>query len=246
MAVEAQLCPQCGAAIQFVEGQAEVVCAYCGMIVVRPAAPSAQSEASVKKELAAEKLVQETVEQEKKLHAYGRPATGRIVAAQATDIFRQTIEGRAVLMAFALEVQPDSETPFAAEAKAIIRLSAVDKYRAGTLLDVRYDPQDRARVAVVGRQGAHNSNPLGDDDWNQRIVNWAADEFRKEEGIDLRQDHQALQRLRQAAETAKSELVSEMETNINLPFITSDANGPKHLNLRLSRSQFEQLTGRST
>jgi hypothetical protein len=196
----------------------------------------------VDKERAAEQLVQETVEQEKKLDSYGRPAMGKIVAAQATDIFRQTIEGRAVLMAFVLEVQPDGAPPFAAEAKALVRLSAVDKYRVGTLLDVRYDPQDHARVAIVGRQGASNHNPMDEDDWKQRLVNWAADEFRNEQGIDLRQDRQALQRLYQAAEMAKRELASVMETDINLPFITADANGPKHLNLRLSRSAFEQIT----
>ena len=83
---------------------------------------------------------------------------------------------------------------------------------------------------------------LGGDDWDERIVNWAADEFKKEQGIDLRKDRQALQRLREAAEKAKVELSSLMETEINLPYITADANGPKHLVLRLNRSKFEQLT----
>jgi hypothetical protein len=237
MTVEAQLCPQCGAAIQFVDGQTEGVCVYCGATMVKSAVPSA-----VEKELADEELVQETVGQEKKLNVHGRPAIGKIVAAQTTNIFRQTIEGRAVLMAFALEVQPDDGTPFAAEAKTLVRLSAVDKYRVGTLLDVRYDPQNHSLVAVVGRHDVSDSQPLNDDDWKQRIVNWAADEFRKEQGIDLRQDQQSLQRLRHAAEMAKSELLSVMETDINLPFIASDAKGPKHLNLHLSRSKFEQIT----
>lgn len=129
-------------------------------------------------------------------------------------------------MAFTLEVQPDGETVFAAEAKALVRLTAVDKYRAGTLLDVRYDPQDHARVAIIGRHGAQNRNPVGEQDWKQRLVDWAADEFHKEEGVDLRQDRQARQRPRQAAELARSELSSVMETDINLPFIASDANGP--------------------
>src|SRR5712691_11067327 len=106
MAVEAQVCPQCGAAVQFGEGQTEVVCSHCGTTVVKAAAPGATS---VVKELEAEKLVQETVGREKKLHSHGRPATGKIVSAQATDIFRQTVEGRAVLMTFALEVQPDGD-----------------------------------------------------------------------------------------------------------------------------------------
>lgn len=83
---------------------------------------------------------------------------------------------------------------------------------------------------------------LGGDDWDERIVNWVADEFKKEQGINLRNDRQALQRLREAAEKAKIELSSVMETEINLPFITADASGPKHLQMRLTRSKFEQLT----
>jgi transcription initiation factor TFIIIB Brf1 subunit/transcription initiation factor TFIIB len=237
MTVEAQLCPQCGATIQFVEGRTEVVCVYCGTTVVKSAVPSA-----VEKELAEEELIQETVGQEKKLNVHGRPAIGKIVAVQTTNIFRQTIEGRAVLMAFALEIQPDDELPFAAEAKALVRLSAVGKYQVGTQLDVRYNPQDHVQVAITGRYGVSDSQTLDDDTWKQRVVNWAADEFRKEQGIDLQQDQQALQRLRHAAEMAKSELSSMMETNINLPFIASDAKGPKNLNLHLSRSKFEQIT----
>ncbi len=83
---------------------------------------------------------------------------------------------------------------------------------------------------------------LGGDDWDQRIVNWAVEEFRKENGIDLKQDRQALQRLREAAEKAKIELSSVMETEINLPYITADASGPKHLQMKLTRAKFEQLT----
>jgi molecular chaperone DnaK len=83
---------------------------------------------------------------------------------------------------------------------------------------------------------------LGGDDWDEVVVNWIADEFKKEQGIDLRQDRQALQRLREAAEKAKIELSTLMETEINLPYITADANGPKHLLLKLSRSKFEQMT----
>ncbi|MEA4906664.1 MAG: molecular chaperone DnaK [Chloroflexi bacterium] len=83
---------------------------------------------------------------------------------------------------------------------------------------------------------------LGGDDWDEAVVNWAADEFLKDQGIDLRKDRQALQRLREAAEKAKIELSNIMETEINLPYITADASGPKHLQLRLSRSKFEQLT----
>ncbi|MGQ9882074.1 MAG: molecular chaperone DnaK [Armatimonadota bacterium] len=83
---------------------------------------------------------------------------------------------------------------------------------------------------------------LGGDDFDMRIVNWAADEFKKETGIDLRKDPQALQRLREAAEKAKVELSSMVETEINLPFITADAEGPKHLLYKLTRAKFEELT----
>jgi molecular chaperone DnaK len=83
---------------------------------------------------------------------------------------------------------------------------------------------------------------LGGDDWDEVIVKWAADEFKKEQGIDLRQDRQALQRLREAAEKAKIELSTVMETEINLPYITADATGPKHMQLKLSRSKFDQMT----
>ncbi|QBD79311.1 molecular chaperone DnaK [Ktedonosporobacter rubrisoli] len=82
---------------------------------------------------------------------------------------------------------------------------------------------------------------LGGDDFDQRIINWLADEFRKEQGIDLRQDRMALQRLKEAAEKAKKELSSSMQTEVNLPFITADASGPKHLAISLSRSKLEQL-----
>jgi molecular chaperone DnaK len=83
---------------------------------------------------------------------------------------------------------------------------------------------------------------LGGDDYDRRIVDWVADEFKKDQGIDLRQDRQALQRLTEAAEKAKIELSSRLETEINLPFITADASGPKHLDIKLSRAKFEQLT----
>jgi molecular chaperone DnaK len=82
---------------------------------------------------------------------------------------------------------------------------------------------------------------LGGDDFDQRIINWLADEFRKEQGIDLRQDKMALQRLKEAAEKAKKELSSSMQTEINLPFITADQSGPKHLAVTLTRAKLEQL-----
>ena len=82
---------------------------------------------------------------------------------------------------------------------------------------------------------------LGGDDIDQIIIDWLADNFKNETGIDLREDKMALQRLKEAAEKAKCELSSAMETQINLPFITADANGPKHLNISLTRSQLEKL-----
>jgi molecular chaperone DnaK len=83
---------------------------------------------------------------------------------------------------------------------------------------------------------------LGGDDFDQRIINWVADEFKKDQGIDLRQDRMALQRLREAAEKAKVELSTTMQTEINLPFVTADSSGPKHLQMTLTRARLEQLT----
>ncbi|MFC1682836.1 molecular chaperone DnaK [Candidatus Zixiibacteriota bacterium] len=82
---------------------------------------------------------------------------------------------------------------------------------------------------------------LGGDDFDEKVINWLADEFKKQEGIDLRKDPMALQRLKEAAEKAKCELSTSMQTDINLPFITADENGPKHLNLTLTRAKLEQL-----
>jgi molecular chaperone DnaK len=83
---------------------------------------------------------------------------------------------------------------------------------------------------------------LGGDDWDERIVNYLADEFQKTQGIDLRKDRQALQRLREASEKAKVELSSTVQTYLNLPFITADQSGPKHLDINLTRAKFEELT----
>ena len=94
---------------------------------------------------------------------------------------------------------------------------------------------------VIEVKSTNGDTHLGDD-WDQAIVNWAADEFNKDQGINLREDRQALQRLREAAEKAKIELSTVMETEINLPYVTADASGPKHLQLKLSRAKFDQLT----
>jgi len=85
-------------------------------------------------------------------------------------------------------------------------------------------------------------NHLGGDDWDQRIIDWMADKFQSENGIDLRADKMALQRLKEAAEKAKMELSSTTQANINLPFITADASGPKHLDYTLTRAEFERIT----
>ncbi len=83
---------------------------------------------------------------------------------------------------------------------------------------------------------------LGGDDFDQRVIDWIADEFKRQEGIDLRKDRMALQRLKEAAEKAKCELSTTMQTQINLPFITADQSGPKHLDMTLTRAKLEQLT----
>jgi molecular chaperone DnaK len=95
---------------------------------------------------------------------------------------------------------------------------------------------------VVEVRATNGDTHLGGDDWDERVVRWAADEFKRDQGIDLRSDRQALQRLREAAEKAKIELSSLMETEINLPYITADASGPKHMQLKLTRAKFEQMT----
>ncbi|GCE24011.1 hypothetical protein KDK_78110 [Dictyobacter kobayashii] len=84
---------------------------------------------------------------------------------------------------------------------------------------------------------------LGGDDFDQHIINWLADKFRQEQGIDLRNDRMALQRLKEAAERAKIELSTVQQTEVNLPFISADSSGPKHLVMTLTRSQLEQMVG---
>jgi len=95
---------------------------------------------------------------------------------------------------------------------------------------------------VIEVKSTNGDTFLGGDDFDLRIIDWLVEEFKKEQGIDLKQDKMALQRLKEAGEKAKIELSSAMETEINLPFITADASGPKHLLLKLSRAKLEQLT----
>jgi len=96
---------------------------------------------------------------------------------------------------------------------------------------------------VIEVKSTNGNTYLGGDDFDLRIMDWMVEEFNKDQGIDLKKDKMALQRLKEAAERAKIELSTAMETEINLPFVTADASGPKHLLMKLSRSKFEQLVG---
>ena len=95
---------------------------------------------------------------------------------------------------------------------------------------------------VVEVLATNGDNHLGGDDWDQRVIDWMADKFQQDNGIDLRKDPMALQRLKEAAENAKKELSSAQQTQINLPFITADASGPKQLDYTLTRAEFERIT----
>ena len=101
----------------------------------------------------------------------------------------------------------------------------------------------RVGEGVFEVKATNGDTYLGGDDFDQRVIDWIVDEFKKDQGIDLRQDRMALQRLKEAAEKAKIELSSTQTTEINLPFITADASGPKHLSLTLTRAKLEQLVG---
>jgi len=96
-------------------------------------------------------------------------------------------------------------------------------------------------TGVVEVKSTNGDTHLGGDDIDQVVIEWMEEEFKKDQGVDLSKDRMAVQRLKEAAEKAKMELSSTMETDVNLPFITADASGPKHLNLRLSRSKFDQM-----
>jgi molecular chaperone DnaK len=99
--------------------------------------------------------------------------------------------------------------------------------------------RSRRRVRGSGHQRQHR---LGGDDFDQRLIDYLADEFKRENGIDLRNDRMALQRLKEAAEKAKIELSGVLQSNVNLPFITADASGPKHLDITITRAKFDELT----
>ncbi len=95
---------------------------------------------------------------------------------------------------------------------------------------------------VVEVLATNGDNHLGGDDWDQKVIDWLADKFQQDNGIDLRKDPMALQRLKEAAENAKKELSSAQQAQVNLPFITADATGPKHLDYTLTRAEFERIT----
>jgi molecular chaperone DnaK len=125
----------------------------------------------------------------------------------------------------------------------------VDKRQEGTILvwDLGGGTFDVTILRISGDgvfevKATNGDTHLGGDDWDEALVNHLADEFQHANGIDLRRDPQALQRLRDAAEKAKRELSNVLQTAINLPFITADATGPKHLDMQITRSQFEELT----
>jgi len=110
-----------------------------------------------------------------------------------------------------------------------------------SVLEVAYDASTSQNTVEV--KATNGDTHLGGDDFDQVLIKWIVDEFRKSEGIDLSKDNLALQRIKEAAEKAKIELSSAMETEINQPFITSDASGPRHLLMKLSRAKMEELTG---
>src|SRR3979409_222368 len=118
-------------------------------------------------------------------------------------------------------------------------IGAVFDYGGGTF-DISVLEVGENVVEVVATNG---DTHLGGDDMDQRIMEWLIDEFKTENGIDLSRDKMVLQRLKEAAEKAKIELSSTMETEINLPFLTADQTGPKHLNVKLSRAKFEAMIG---
>jgi predicted RNA-binding Zn-ribbon protein involved in translation (DUF1610 family) len=199
MTIEAQVCPECGAAIKFSKGQVKAVCTYCGATVVKPVT---LERTSLKKEIEAEKLGQETIDREIRLHTEGLPATAKILTVQQTDIFKSMLNGKGMLMFFTLEVQPDKEAPFNAEAKAFIGLPALDKYQPGTVLDVRYDPQDHTQVSVEGRHNVPSSNPWIPDEQERK-----ADEMIRKGDEEMKQAdaemEQAEEEIRQADEEIK-------------------------------------------
>ena len=153
-----------------------------------------------------------------------RQATKDAGQIAGLDVVRLVNEPTAAALAYGLDKKKDE-------------LIAVYDFGGGTF-DISILEVGEGVVEVKSTNG---DTHLGGDDLDQRLIEWLIDEFRKDQGIDLSKDRMALQRLKEGAEKAKCELSSAQETEINLPFITADASGPKHLNTRLSRAKFEQL-----
>ena len=153
-----------------------------------------------------------------------RQATKDVGQIAGLEVLRLVNEPTAAALAYGLDKKEDETI-------------AVFDFGGGTfdisILDVG--------TGVVEVKSTNGDTHLGGDDLDQVVIEWMEEEFKKDQGVDLSKDRMAVQRLKEAAEKAKMELSSTMETDVNLPFITADASGPKHLNLRLSRSKFEQL-----
>ena len=153
-----------------------------------------------------------------------RQATRDAGVIAGLDVLRLVNEPTAAALAYGLDKKADETI-------------AVFDFGGGTF-DISILEVGQGVVEVKSTNG---DTHLGGDDIDQLIIEWLVDEFRKDQGVDLSKDRMSLQRLKEAAEKAKMELSSVMETDINLPFITADASGPKHMNVRLTRSKFEQM-----
>ncbi|MCH7802476.1 MAG: molecular chaperone DnaK [Acidobacteria bacterium] len=153
-----------------------------------------------------------------------RQATKDAGKIAGLEVLRLVNEPTAAALAYGLETKKDETI-------------AVFDFGGGTF-DISILEVGEGVVEVKSTSG---DTHLGGDNLDQRIIDWIVEEFKKDQGIDLSADKMALQRLREAAEKAKMELSTTQETDINLPFVTADASGPKHLNMKLTRSKFEQL-----
>ena len=154
-----------------------------------------------------------------------RQATKDAGRIAGLDVKRIVNEPTAAALAYGLEKKPDE------------KILVFDL--GGGTLDVSLLDLSDGVFEVLATSG---DNHLGGDDWDQKVIDWIADKFNGETGIDLHTDKMALQRLKEAAEKAKMELSAASQTEINLPFITADATGPKHLDYTLTRAEFERLT----
>lgn len=154
-----------------------------------------------------------------------RQATKDAGRIAGLDVKRIVNEPTAAALAYGLEKKPDE------------KILVFDL--GGGTLDVSLLDLSDGVFEVLATSG---DNHLGGDDWDQKVIDWIADKFNGETGIDLRTDKMALQRLKEAAEKAKMELSAASQTEINLPFITADATGPKHLDYTLTRAEFERMT----